>query len=61
MKSGTSTSGNSIRPTDARTQDTGQVRLGGTAPSFPVRRPSGAVADSGKVRMGGTAPFFPQR
>jgi hypothetical protein len=61
MKNETSTFGNSIRPTDAGTADKGQVRLGGTAPSFPVRRPAVAVADSGKVRMGGTAPWFPKQ
>jgi hypothetical protein len=35
--------------------DSGKVRLGGVAPSFP----STSVKDSGKVRLGGVAPSLP--
>ena len=61
MKNETSTLDHSVRPTDAHTADKGQVRLGGTAPSFPKRSAYATVADTGKVRMGGTAPFVPKR
>jgi len=37
---------------EIRAQD--KVRIGGTAPSLPVR-------DSGKVRTGGTAPSLPRK
>jgi hypothetical protein len=40
---------------DARTSDTGKVRLGGQSPSLPIRA-AAAVADNGKVRLGGQTP-----
>src|SRR5215470_12441507 len=59
MKTDISTFGYPIGTTDARTADSGQVRLGGTAPSLPRRSTEAAVADTGKVRFGGTSPSFP--
>jgi hypothetical protein len=52
-------SASSIRPKDARTDDMGKVKLGGTSPSLPpVKAGSPAIVDGGKIRLGGTAPSF---
>ena len=48
-----------IRPTSAKIEDAGKVRLGGESPSFgPVRAAPANTADSGKVRLGGESPSF---
>ena len=39
----------------AAIKDSHKVRIGGYAPTLPVRSPTVAIADSGKVRIGGYA------
>ena len=47
----------SIRPTDANTEDSGKVTVGGYSPKLPPVRPIAAdVRDSGKVSVGGYSP-----
>jgi hypothetical protein len=47
----------SIRPTDANTEDSGKVTVGGFSPKLPPIRPVPAdVRDSGKVKVGGFNP-----
>jgi hypothetical protein len=49
-----------VSATPANVADTGKVRVGNIAPSFPpVRTVPANVADTGKVRVGNIAPSFP--
>ena len=53
-----------VRISSPNTADTGKVRLGAQAPSFPpriVKTVSAAAADTGKVRLGAQAPSLPPR
>jgi hypothetical protein len=44
------------------TADSGAVRMGSQAPSFPLARsPKSSIADTGKVRLGSQAPSLPPR
>jgi hypothetical protein len=57
MQSERKNAASSVRPAEAKSQDTGKVRLGGASPSLPpVRVVSTATADNGKVRLGGASP-----
>jgi hypothetical protein len=50
-----------MKQAPANVADSGRVRLGGRAPSFPPAPKSvKTIADSGKVALGGRAPVLPR-